>query len=94
MLDSSGTDQPVGAALSRVSPLTTEKKISFANLVAAEKSTAADVLKCICGPYFTRLLPLQFSQIFTSLLEEEYLNAVVCLLGKLLFSRISGCYST
>lgn len=93
MLDSSGTDQPVGVALSRVSPLTIKKK-SFANLVAAEKSTAADVLKCICGPYFTRLLPLQFLHTFTSLLEEEYLNAVLCLLGKLLFSRSSGCYST
>lgn len=87
----------MGVALSRVSPVTIKKKkkiTSFANLVAAEKSPAADVLKCICALHFTRLLPLQFLQAFTSLLEEEYLNAVLCLLRKLLFTRSSGCYST
>jgi len=89
MLDS-GTDRPVGVALSRVSSLTTQKKKSFATLVAAEKFTAADILKCICGPYFTILLPLQFLQTFTGLLEEEYLTAILCLLGKVLFSRSSG----
>lgn len=58
------------------------------------KTTAACALKCICGPYFIRLLALQLLKTFISLLEEQYLHAVLRLLAKLLFSRSSGYYST
>lgn len=49
-LDSSGTDEPLEAVLYRVWPLqlknkTKQKKISFVNLVAIEKSTVAQILK-------------------------------------------------